>query len=181
MDVLSPNCVSFLPPEVADDRATTTSLAAMINGAYTIADAGLWAEPFERTNPGELVRHIREGELAVAVAGGDVVGCVRVRRVDDATGEFGLLASDPARRGTGIGRALVRFAEQTGRDAGRTVMELELMAPRDGPHPAKDFLAGWYERLGYRVIGSIDLARVHPGLGPRLARPCDFLRYRKGL
>ena len=48
-------------------------------------------------------------------------------------------------------------------------------------HPAKDFLAAWYARLGYRAVGCSDLAQVHPGLGPRLARPCDFVRYRKQL
>lgn len=174
--------VAFLPPEAADDAATTASLAGMVNGAYTIADAGLWAVPFERTNPGELVHHIRAGELAVAVTGRDaVVGCVRVRQIDDTTAEFGLLAARSGRWGAGVGRALVGFAEQAGRDAGRSVMELELMAPRDGPHPAKDFLRAWYERLGYRAVGRSDLARVHPGLGPRLARPCDFVRYRKPL
>ena len=177
----TPIRVAFLPPESAADAAAMSSLATMVNDAYTRADAGLWAGPFERTNTDELVRHTRDGELAVARAGRDVVGCVRVRAVDDATAEFGLLAADLTRRGAGIGRELVRFAEQVGRAASRTVMELELMAPRDGPHPAKDFLATWYGRLGYRMVGRSDLATVHPGLGPRLARPCDFLRYRKRL
>lgn len=177
----APARVAFLPPETASDTAVMTSLAAMVNTVYTVADTGLWVEPFERTHPDELVRHTRDGELAVARAGDRIVGCVRLRTVDRATAEFGLLAADPSVRGGGVGRALVRFAEQTARDAGRTVMELELMAPRDGPHPAKDFLAAWYGRLGYRVVGRSDLATVHPGLGPRLARPCDFRRYRKQL
>lgn len=176
-----PPRVAFLPPEAADDTITTTSLAAMVNAVYTVADTGLWIEPFERTNPGELVRHTRDGELAVARTDGRIVGCVRARTVDDATAEFGLLAADSSVRGSGVGRELVRFAEQTARATGRTVMELELMAPRDGGHPAKDFLAAWYRRLGYRPIGRSDLATVHPGLGPRLARPCDFVRYRKQL
>ncbi len=177
----TPVRVAFLPAEAAGDAAAISSLAAMVNTVYTLADAGLWAAPFQRTTPDELVRHTRDGELAVASVDTGVVGCVRVRAVDDTTAEFGLLAADPAHRGNGIGRELVRFAERTARAAGRTVMELELMGPRDGPHPAKDVLAAWYGRLGYRVVGSSDLARVHPGLGRRLARPCDFRRYRKQL
>ncbi|TCK26994.1 GNAT family N-acetyltransferase [Pseudonocardia endophytica] len=177
----APARVAFLPADAARDGAAMASLAEMVNAVYTVADTGLWTEPFHRTNPDELVRHTRDGELAVARVDSRVVGCVRVRMVDDATAEFGLLAADSSQRGTGIGRELVRFAEQTARATGRTVMELELMAPRDGPHPAKDFLAAWYGRLGYRFVGQNDLATVHPGLGPRLARPCDFRRYRKDL
>lgn len=177
----APVRVAFLPAETATDAAVMSSLAAMVNAVYTVADTGLWTEPIERTDAAELVRHTRDGEFAVARTCGRIVGCVRVRDVDDATGEFGLLAADSSVRGTGVGRELVRFAEQTARAAGRTVMELELMAPRDGPHPAKDVLAGWYARLGYRPVGRSDLATVHPGLAPRLARPCDFVRYRKPL
>ena len=177
----APVRVAFLPAEAAGDTAAMSALATMINVAYARADAGLWTVPFQRTSTDELVRHTLDRELAVARLGGEVGGCVRVRTVDDATAEFGLLTADCSRRGSGIGRELVRFAEQTARAAGRNAMELELMAPRDGPHPAKDFLAAWYRRLGYRVVGRTDLARVHPGLGQRLARPCDFVRHRKPL
>lgn len=177
----APVRVAFLPTTAADDAAAMSSLAGMVNAVYTMADAGLWSVPFERTNTDELIRHTRGGELAVARVGDHVVGCVRVRAIDAATAEFGLLAADTPHRGTGVGRELVRFAERTARTGGRTVMELELMAPRDGPHPAKDLLAAWYRRLGYRPVGRSDLATVHPGLGPRLARPCEFVRYRRQL
>ena len=63
-----------------------------------------------------------------------------------------------ARRGLGIGRDLVAFAERASRDAGCRGMQLELLVPREWAHPAKQFLAEWYARLGYRVTHRADLA-----------------------
>ncbi|MEU4525780.1 GNAT family N-acetyltransferase [Amycolatopsis sp. NPDC024027] len=95
-----------------------------------------------------------------------------------ATGEFGMLAADPARRGLGLGRELVRFAERASREAGCREMQLELLVPRDWTHPSKQFLADWDSRLGYRVT---HLAEDYPHLAPSPATPCDFLVYRKDL
>jgi GNAT superfamily N-acetyltransferase len=106
---------------------------------------------------------------------------VRLRRLDESTGEFGMLAADPARRGVGIGRELVRFAERTSRDTGCREMQLELLVPREWTHPSKVFLAEWYGRLGYRVTHHVDLAGDYPHLAPLLATPCDLFVYRKEL
>jgi hypothetical protein len=45
----------------------------------------------------------------------------------------------------------------------------------------KKFLYDWYTRLGYRVIGTGDLADDYPALVSRLATPCDFLIFHKPL
>ena len=60
-------------------------------------------------------------------------------------------------------------------------MQLELLVPREWTHPSKQFLADWYDRLGYRVTQRADLAEDYPHLAPSLATPCDFLVYRKDL
>lgn len=44
-----------------------------------------------------------------------------------------MLAVDPDRRGIGIGRDLVRFAERSCADAGLRTMQLELLVPRMDP------------------------------------------------
>jgi len=117
----------------------------------------------------------------VVRSGGRVVGAVRVQRLEDGAGEFGMLVAAPEERGTGIGRDLVAFAEDWARERGLPRMHLELLVPRGWEHPVKEFLRGWYTRIGYRVVREGDFAADHPALVPHLACPCDFLVFRKDL
>ena len=163
------------------DRAVIESITALVNHVYAESEKGLWQGSADRTSADEVAGFVRAGEIAVAFVDGALAGSVRVQRLDETTGEFGMLAADPARRGLGVGRELVRFAEQAGRDAGCREMQLELLVPREWTHPSKQFLAEWYGRLGYRVTHRADLAEDYPHLAPSLATPCDFLVYRKAL
>ncbi|MEV6827967.1 hypothetical protein [Amycolatopsis sp. NPDC051102] len=61
--------------------------------------------------------------------------------------------------------------------AGRAVVEL--LMPWEWTHPAKQFLAERYGRLGYRVTHRADFADGYPRLAPALAAPCAFLIHRK--
>ena len=61
---------------------------------------------------------IATGQIAVARAGERIVGAVRVQRLDTGEGELGMLVADPAHRGTGVGRELIRFAERWSRERG---------------------------------------------------------------
>ena len=92
-----------------------------------------------------------------------------------------MLVAAPDRRGAGIGRALVAFAERTSRDQGLRALQLELLVPRDGRHPSKDFLATWYERIGYRIIRLGRIEDAHPHLAPFLATACDVQVREKAL
>ncbi|MCR6488099.1 GNAT family N-acetyltransferase [Amycolatopsis sp. OK19-0408] len=167
--------------EPSADRAVIERIAALVNQVYAESEKGLWQGSTDRTSADEVAGFVRAGEIAVAFVDGDFAGSVRVRRLDDATGEFGMLAADPARRGAGVGRELVAFAERSCRAAGCREMQLELLVPREWTHPSKQFLAEWYDRLGYRVTHRADLAEDYPHLAPSLATPCDFLVYRKAL
>ncbi|SFW90219.1 GNAT family N-acetyltransferase [Amycolatopsis australiensis] len=171
--------IELLPPSA--DVAVVTRIAELVNQVYAESEKGLWRGTTGRTSADEVAGFVRAGEIAVARVAGDLAGSVRIQRLDEKTGEFGMLAADPARRGAGIGRELVRFAERTSRDAGCREMQLELLVPREWTHPSKQFLAEWYERLGYRVTHRADLAEDYPHLAPSLATPCDFLVYRKAL
>ncbi len=97
---------------------------------------------------------------------GRVVGSVRVQRLDKGTGEFGMLVADPAHRGVGIGRELVRFAERKSRAEGLRIMQLELLTPRDWTHPTKTFLDAWYTRIGYRIVRTGTIDEAYPDLAP---------------
>jgi GNAT superfamily N-acetyltransferase len=92
-----------------------------------------------------------------------------------------MLVAHPAQRDTGVGRALVDFAEQRSRDQGRRTMQLELLVPLSWQHPSKEFLKAWYGRRGYRISRTTTLDDVHPHLAPLLATPCDLQIFTKSL
>jgi GNAT superfamily N-acetyltransferase len=173
--------IELLPSSAADDLSLIDRVTALVNQVYAESEKGLWQGSTDRTSAGEVAGFVRAGEIAVARVDGDLAGSVRLQRLDETTGEFGMLAADPARRGAGIGRDLVRFAERASLAAGCRRMQLELLVPREWTHPSKQFLAEWYDRLGYRVTHRADLAEDYPHLAPSLATPCDFLIYHKEL
>src|SRR5262245_16066101 len=129
--------VEVLDPTAADDAGLVDRLTALINRVYADAECGLWAEGATRTTADELAHMIRAGEIAVATRDGAVVGSVRIHDVSTHATEFGLLVSAPEERGSGIGVALLDFAEERSRARGRTAMQLELLVPRHWTHPGK--------------------------------------------
>lgn len=173
--------IAMLPAAVADDAAQTAGLTDLINGVYAEAENGLWVEGASRTTVEKVTELVREGKIAVARVAGQIVGCVRIQFLGDGVGEFGMLAVLPSSRGTGVGRDLVRFAEQVTRRAGRDIMQLEVLVPRGWSHPSKEFLTDWYTRSGYKLarIGAIE--ESYPELAPQLATPCDYMIYRRTL
>jgi GNAT superfamily N-acetyltransferase len=173
--------VKLLPPRESADAPLVSRLANLVNRVYVVAEEGLWIDGATRTTVPEMRDLVGEGEIAVATIGADVVGCVRVRELDAARAEFGMLAAAPDVRGRGIGRALVQFAEQRSRERGHRTIELELLVPREWVHPSKRFLDEWYRRIGYRVVRTGTIDRAYPHLAPLLATPCDFVIYEKAL
>jgi GNAT superfamily N-acetyltransferase len=179
--VTAPLDVRLLPAAASADTPLMRRIAHLANEVYAVAEEGLWAEGATRTTPDEVARLTRAGEVVVATLNGELVGCVRVQRLDGDTGEFGMLAADPAHRGIGVGRELLRFAERKCRAAGLSTMQLELLVPRGWTHPAKERLDAWYTRLGYRVARTGTIDEAYPDLAPLLATPCDFVIYRRRL
>jgi GNAT superfamily N-acetyltransferase len=173
--------ISLLDPTDSRDRALAEQLARLINDVYRIAESGLWRDGARRTTASEIAELIGAREIAVARRGGRVAGAVRLHDVAQDASEFGMLVADPDQRGTGVGRALLDFAEQRSRERGLRAMQLELLLPRDWSHPSKELLKAWYGRRGYRLIGTCDIRRAHPHLAPLLATPCDVAVYEKAL
>ena len=163
------------------DATLMERISELTNEVYAVAEAGLWTDGATRTSVGEIVQLTRAGEIAVARMGGQVVGCVRVQRLDERAAELGMLCADPAQRGIGIGRELVRFVERKSRAEGMSTMQLKLLVPRDWTHPTKQFLAEWYSRIGYRIARTGTIDELYPELASLLATPCDFVIYRKDL
>jgi GNAT superfamily N-acetyltransferase len=166
--------VRLLDEADSHDTRLVLQLTGLINDVYVTAESGLWRAGATRTTPMELAELIADRQIAVAsTRDGHIVGSIQVHQVSDDASEFGMLVAAPERRGTGIGRDLVDFAERLSRQRGLRAMQLELLVPRDWQHPTKEFLRSWYGRMGYRLIRTRGLDQTHPHLAPLLATPCE--------
>jgi GNAT superfamily N-acetyltransferase len=168
------------PTRAADDKYVA-EVTELVNVVYAAAEQGLWLDDTDRTTPSEVAALIAAGELAEARIDGELAGVARVQRLPTGEGEVGMLVAHPDRRGAGIGRDLIAYAEKWAVDRGLRTMQLELLVPQTWTHPVKQFLREWYTRLGYRVVRVGDLAQDYPALVPRLATSCDFLVFHKPL
>ncbi len=173
--------IELLPPATADDAVLVDELRDLINRVYEVAEDGLWLPEHTRMSGSQMAEGVRSGEIAVARLDGRIAGSVRIGQVDTQTGGFGVLVADPEHRGVGVGRELVRFAEELARSRAMVTMQLELVVPRSWIHPVKKFLHDWYSRLGYRIVRKEDFGEAVPEAALLLATPCDFLIYQKPL
>ena len=173
--------VRFLDPELRHDARLVEQLAGLINGVYATAESGLWRDGTTRTTASELAALIGARQIAVAARDGEIAGAVHIHDVADDASEFGMLVAAPDQRGTGVGRALLDFAERHSRKRGLRAIQLELLVPRTWRHPSKEFLKAWYGRRGYRLIRTITIDDTHPQLAPLLATPCDLEVHEKPL
>jgi ribosomal protein S18 acetylase RimI-like enzyme len=95
---------------------------------------------------------------------------------------FGMLSVHPSQRGTGLGRRLVRYAEEEAARKGGREMEIVLLVPADGPpHAFKLFLSAWYARIGYVATKSMSPEEFLPHLENVFSRKCLFEASRKRL
>jgi GNAT superfamily N-acetyltransferase len=173
--------ISIVPPAAAEDATFVRQVADLVNRVYADAERGLWQDDAQRTDEDAVTAIVRNGQLAVARLDGRLVGAVQIQQIGDDLGEAGMLVADPEHRNLGIGRALLAFAEDWARQRGLRRMQLELLVPQAWSHPVKEFLRGWYTRVGYRHVRTGRLAEAYPHLQPQLATPCDFVILHKGL
>jgi GNAT superfamily N-acetyltransferase len=173
--------LKLLAPDEARDEVLVGELVRLINGAYAVGEAGLWLEGTTRTGPGEIAEAIRSGGMLTATREGRLVGCAYLRQLDAGTADLRLVAAAPDQWGSGVGRELVRSAEELMRSHGMPTMQLELLVPKGWIHPEKERLRSWYARLGYRVVRSAPFEQVAAHLASQLATPCEFLIFHKPL
>jgi GNAT superfamily N-acetyltransferase len=145
--------------------ADVPELVRVINAAYEIEKFFVAGD---RTDA-ETVRHLlKRGAFLVEPGGeGRLAGCVYVER-RGSRGYFGMLAVDPARQSTGLGRKLIDAAEQYVRDGGAVAMDIRVVNLRTE-------LPRFYRRLGYVETGT------EPVSDPRALQPFHFIVMSKPL
>ena len=181
METNSQTAIRLLAPTDGNNAGLVADLVGLINSVYQRTEDGLWREGTIRTTIAELAQFIAAGDIVVARRHGQLAGSVRVHDLTPGVTEFGMLVAAPEYRGTGVGRALVDFAEQRALERGMRAMQLELLVPRTWRHPSKEFLSAWYCRRGYRVIHTRSVDDAYPHLAALLATSCDLLVYEKPL
>lgn len=186
--------IDFPPVSAADDGALVSAITELINIVYAEAELGIWRSGFQRTSKAEIATLIRNGQLALAVYNTSEtssistlslpvetqpIGCIFINYLSAKLGTFGMLALDPAHRGSGVGHDLVAFAEDDCRQKGCSAMQLELLVPLSFEHAFKTRLQTWYTRLGYQLVKLGSFEKEYPELAPLLAGPAEYRVFEK--
>jgi DNA-binding MarR family transcriptional regulator/predicted N-acetyltransferase YhbS len=132
--------VALEAPDSADARACLAAyfreLAARFEGGFDPqADRGSLADAYKPP----------DGAFVVARLEGAAVGCGALKRVDRTTGEIKRVWCDPAARGLGVARRMLRRLEATARDMGVTTLRLDTNRALKEAHDL-------YRKEGYREI-----------------------------
>jgi ribosomal protein S18 acetylase RimI-like enzyme len=128
-----------------------SGMIAMINAAFVVEN---FIEG-TRTDRQRMSTLMQKGEFLVAQDdNANILGSVHVEIAEE-RGYLGMLAVDPNRQGTGLGRKLVQAAENHCRDRGCTYMKLTVLSQR---LPVLSF----YRKLGYKEAGKKEFRPSRP-------------------
>jgi predicted N-acetyltransferase YhbS len=141
------------------------TIAALVNRAFEVER---FFKRGDRTTPAGVRTMMDDGAFLVLENEAEAIGVVFVR-VTPPHGYFGMLAIDPARKGRGLGRALIDAAERHLAGAGCSHVDIHVVNLREELPP-------YYARLGYEVVGEL------PFPAPAEAtQPCHMIVMRKAL
>jgi GNAT superfamily N-acetyltransferase len=141
------------------------ALTALINRAFEVEKFFI---DTERIAMPQILRFLDAGTFLTAGENGTIDACVYVE-VRGSRGYFGLLSVDPSRQRLGLGRLLIRAAEEHCRAAGCRLMDLQIVNLREE-------LPAFYRKLGYVETGT---APFPPDVQTKL--PCHFVKMSKPL
>lgn len=124
-----------------------------------------------RTDQSGLEEMMDKGQFLLACdSGGNVVASVYVE-VRGSRGYFGMLAVDPAQQGRGLGRMMVKAAEEQCRQRGCELMDITVLSLRPELPPL-------YRKLGYVETGTEEF---HPSRPLQAGLECHCITMSKKL
>ena len=93
-----------------------------------------------------------------------------------------MLAVDRCYRKQGIGKEIMDFCLELGKQRGYKTGKIQLVVPRDFDHEFKAFLKRWYIKVGFQIVSQIPMEEHPDFLGfpwHLLLTPCDVLEMEK--
>jgi GNAT superfamily N-acetyltransferase len=144
----------------------TDAVARLINAAFLVER---FFKRGDRTTPDAVRALTATGRFLVAeTSGGELAGCVYAE-LRGASIYIGMLAIEPSRQGTGLGRALMTAAENHGLTHGCLTADITVVNLRTELPP-------FYRRLGYVETGTAPFDR-----GDEITQACCFIAMSKRL
>jgi ribosomal protein S18 acetylase RimI-like enzyme len=131
--------------------------AADVIRIIALANAAFAIETFidgTRTDAERMAEMMRKGDFLVAVDQGQIIASVYTEKRGD-RGYFGMLAVDPSRQGSGLGRRMAEAAEDHCRSQGCTHMDIVVLSLRPELPPL-------YRKLGYVETGTEEFRPSRP-------------------
>ena len=124
-------------------EADIEALVALINAAF---QSEKFFKVGERTDAADVAAHLKSGRFLVLQDGGAIAGSIYLEQRGERA-YLGMLAVDPSRQRSGLGRRLMAAAEEFCRQQGCHFVDISIVNLRTELPPL-------YEKLGYRVVGS---------------------------
>ncbi len=143
-------------------KSDLESQYALLIHAYAETEREIWGENYVRVSLEEYKQDIEKEIVFTAKLADEVVGTILLAPMGERVFSFGLLAVDFSKKGYGIGRALIKKAEQTAIELGGLVMKIEILKPKNQHVQFKQQLAEWYERQGYEFTFSKSFIELKP-------------------
>lgn len=167
-------------PANSNDLVHADHLTELINRVYDVDEAGIWEPGYLRTSKAYITELITSGGLILGIVDQEVIACVQLN-MNDAEGYFGMLVTDPNRRGRGAGRKMVEFIEGSALANGCRRMGMHLLDPVGWNHPMKEQLKSWYTRMDYQLEREVPFREAHPELAGNMITDCTVFYYSKEL
>jgi len=146
----------------ADDVAGIVSL---LNAAFAMEHDFM---DRDRIYPDEVTAYMKSGTyFLVDGDAGELASCMYLEQRGDRM-YLGMLAVDPARQGSGLGRRLMAFAEQLAAASGCHAIDIRVVDRRTELPP-------FYRALGFVEYGT------EPLTDPKLTKPAHFIRMAKSI
>jgi ribosomal protein S18 acetylase RimI-like enzyme len=124
------------------DAEDIDALVRLINAAFLVEKPIIDGDRIDV----EIVRTIATGKFLLLEENSALISCVYVELKASGRGHIGLLAVEPDRQKSGLGRRMITAAEKYLKEAGCEFADLRVVNARAELQPI-------YEKLGYSVSG----------------------------